>query len=114
MITMMTGMISSTSTDTAESIFISSSTRPDPRLYGAGPVLVLDRYQLLYSVPEVMPARPSTVAKAPLTAEAAALLTVLAAALVPVFFFVEELFCVFRVEVTLLPLAAPPPPEVSV
>ena len=61
-----------------------------------------------------MPALPSTVASAPLTAEAAALLTVLAAALVPVFFLVEELFCVFRVEETLLPVEAPPPPEVSV
>ena len=59
-----------------------------------------------------MPARPSIVANAPLTA--AALLTVLAAALVPVFFLVDELFWVFRVEETLLPVEAPPPPEVSV
>ncbi len=51
-----------------------------------------------------MPARPSTVASAPLTAEAAALLTMLAATLVPVFFLVEE---------TLLPVEAPMPRELT-
>ena len=43
----------------------------------------------------VIPALPSTADTAPAVAEAAA-------AFVPVFFFVEELFCVFRVEVVLL------------
>ena len=70
------------------------------------------KYYDLKSASPFMPARPNTVANAPLTA--AALLTVLAAALVPVFFLVEELFSVFRVEVVLLPVEAPPPPEVSV
>ena len=36
-----------------------------------------------------------------------------AAAFVPVFFLVEELFCVFRVDVAPLPPPAPPPPLVS-
>jgi len=33
------------------------SPLPDPRLHGEDPVLILDENQLLYSVPDVMPAR---------------------------------------------------------
>ena len=51
--------------------------------------------QDLNNVPDIIPALDRIADTAPAVAE-------VTAALVPVFFFVEELFCVFRVDVVLL------------